>query len=128
MRVAQHVVPVGASFRWACAQHVLEAPDLKERGDDEALLVGPQSFELRRCLLPASSYCEPKGEKPATWPIHGSTSHPRRRLRWRGRILLMRCELCSRGRSGRICCGRLKRARRLPRMAWPGPGFMEPGH
>jgi putative SOS response-associated peptidase YedK len=25
------------------------------------------SFEQRRCLAPASSYCEPKGEKPATW-------------------------------------------------------------
>ena len=25
------------------------------------------SFDQRRCLLPASSYCEPKGEKPATW-------------------------------------------------------------
>lgn len=25
------------------------------------------SFEERRCLVPASSYCEPKGEKPATW-------------------------------------------------------------
>ena len=25
------------------------------------------SFEDRRCLVPASSYCEPKGEKPATW-------------------------------------------------------------
>ena len=26
-----------------------------------------QSFEQRRCLVPATSYCEPKGEKPATW-------------------------------------------------------------
>ena len=26
-----------------------------------------QSFEQRRCVVPASSYCEPKGEKPATW-------------------------------------------------------------
>lgn len=25
------------------------------------------SFEERRCLVPVSSYCEPKGEKPATW-------------------------------------------------------------
>jgi putative SOS response-associated peptidase YedK len=25
------------------------------------------SFEQRRCLVPASSYCEPKGEKPAAW-------------------------------------------------------------
>jgi putative SOS response-associated peptidase YedK len=27
------------------------------------------SFEQRRCLVPASSYCEPKGEKPATWHL-----------------------------------------------------------
>jgi putative SOS response-associated peptidase YedK len=25
------------------------------------------SFEQRRCLVPASSFCEPKGERPATW-------------------------------------------------------------
>lgn len=25
------------------------------------------SFEERRCIVPASSYCEPKGAKPATW-------------------------------------------------------------
>ena len=25
------------------------------------------SYQERRCLVPASSYCEPKGEKPATW-------------------------------------------------------------
>lgn len=25
------------------------------------------SFEERRCLVPASSFCEPKGLKPATW-------------------------------------------------------------
>ena len=25
------------------------------------------SFEQRRCLVPASLYCEPKGVKPATW-------------------------------------------------------------
>ena len=25
------------------------------------------SFEQRRCLVPASSYCVPKGGKPATW-------------------------------------------------------------
>jgi putative SOS response-associated peptidase YedK len=27
------------------------------------------SFEQRRCLVPASSYCEPDSEKPAQW--HG---------------------------------------------------------
>ena len=25
------------------------------------------SFEARRCLVPASSYCEPNGQKPAAW-------------------------------------------------------------
>jgi putative SOS response-associated peptidase YedK len=37
------------------------------------------SFEQRRCLVPASSYCEPKGEKPATWhwfSIKGDDARP----------------------------------------------------
>lgn len=37
------------------------------------------SFEQRRCLVPASSYCEPKGEKPAIWhwfAINGDVSRP----------------------------------------------------
>lgn len=37
------------------------------------------SFEQRRCLVPASSYCEPKGEKPAVWhwfAINGDDSRP----------------------------------------------------
>jgi putative SOS response-associated peptidase YedK len=37
------------------------------------------SFGRRRCLVPASSYCEPKGEKPATWhwfSINGDDSRP----------------------------------------------------
>ena len=37
------------------------------------------SFEQRRCLVPASSYCEPKGEKPATWhwfSINGDDARP----------------------------------------------------
>ena len=37
------------------------------------------SFEQRRCLVPASSYCEPKGEKPATWhwfSINGDEARP----------------------------------------------------
>jgi len=39
---------------------------------------GP-SLEQRRCLVPASSYCEPKGEKPATWhwfAIDGDDTRP----------------------------------------------------
>ncbi len=37
------------------------------------------SFEQRRCLVPASSYCEPKGEKPAIWhwfAIDGDDTRP----------------------------------------------------
>jgi len=37
------------------------------------------SFDQRRCLVPASSYCEPKGEKPATWhwfAIDGDHTRP----------------------------------------------------
>lgn len=37
------------------------------------------SFEERRCIVPASSYCEPKGQKPATWywyAINGDEPRP----------------------------------------------------
>ena len=37
------------------------------------------SFEERRCLVPASSFCEPKGEKPATWywfALNGNEPRP----------------------------------------------------
>ncbi|MEQ1576477.1 MAG: SOS response-associated peptidase [Hyphomicrobium sp.] len=37
------------------------------------------SFAERRCLVPASSYCEPKGEKPAVWhwfALKGSGERP----------------------------------------------------
>jgi putative SOS response-associated peptidase YedK len=37
------------------------------------------SFEQRRCLVPASSYCEPKGVKPAVWhwfAINGDDERP----------------------------------------------------
>ena len=37
------------------------------RDDKVATPFWKDSFERRRCLVPASSYCEPKGEKPATW-------------------------------------------------------------
>jgi len=36
---------------------------------------GP-SLEQRRCLVPASSYCEPKGEKPATWHWFARMARP----------------------------------------------------
>lgn len=37
---------------------------------DDKVLTSPfwkESFEKRRCLVPATSFCEPKEEKPATW-------------------------------------------------------------
>lgn len=37
------------------------------------------SFEQRRCLVPASSYCEPKGVKPAVWhwfAVNGEEERP----------------------------------------------------
>ena len=49
---------------------------------DDKILASPfwrTSFEQRRCLVPASSYCEPKGEKPATWhwfALHGDEHRP----------------------------------------------------
>ena len=49
---------------------------------DDKILTSPfwrPSFEQRRCLVPASSYCEPKGEKPATWhwfAINGEEERP----------------------------------------------------
>ena len=49
---------------------------------DDKILSSPYwrgSFELRRCLVPASSYCEPKGVKPAVWhwfAINGEEDRP----------------------------------------------------
>ena len=49
---------------------------------DDKILTSPfwrTSFEQRRCLVPASSYCEPKGEKPATWhwfAVNGEDQRP----------------------------------------------------
>jgi putative SOS response-associated peptidase YedK len=49
---------------------------------DDKILTSPfwkSSFEQRRCLVPASSYCEPKGEKPATWhwfAVNGDEPRP----------------------------------------------------
>jgi putative SOS response-associated peptidase YedK len=49
---------------------------------DDKILGSPfwkSSFEQRRCLVPASSYCEPKGEKPATWhwfAVNGDEQRP----------------------------------------------------
>jgi putative SOS response-associated peptidase YedK len=37
------------------------------------------SFQERRCLVPASSFCEPKGERPAMWhwfALKGSDARP----------------------------------------------------
>ena len=49
---------------------------------DDKILASPfwrTSFEQRRFLVPASSYFEPKGEKPATWhwfALHGDEHRP----------------------------------------------------
>jgi putative SOS response-associated peptidase YedK len=49
---------------------------------DDKILTSPfwtPSFQQRRCLVPASSYCEPKGEKPATWhwfALNGDEERP----------------------------------------------------
>jgi putative SOS response-associated peptidase YedK len=49
---------------------------------DDKILTSPfwrTSFEQRRCLVPASSYCEPKGEKPAVWhwfAVNGDEQRP----------------------------------------------------
>jgi putative SOS response-associated peptidase YedK len=49
---------------------------------DDKILTSPfwtPSFQQRRCLVPASSYCEPKGEKPATWhwfAVNGEEERP----------------------------------------------------
>jgi putative SOS response-associated peptidase YedK len=37
------------------------------------------SFEQRRCIVPASSFCEPKGERPAIWhwfALNGNDARP----------------------------------------------------
>jgi putative SOS response-associated peptidase YedK len=49
---------------------------------DDKILTSPfwrRSFQQRRCLVPASSYCEPKGVKPATWhwfALNGEEQRP----------------------------------------------------
>jgi putative SOS response-associated peptidase YedK len=50
------------------------------------------SFAARRCLVPASSYCEPNGQSPATWfwfAVNGEADRPLFAFpgiwqRWRG--------------------------------------------
>jgi putative SOS response-associated peptidase YedK len=52
------------------------------------------SFEARRCLVPASSYCEPNGQKPATWYWFAVSGDDERELfafpgiwqRWKGPV------------------------------------------
>lgn len=49
---------------------------------DDKVLTSPfwrESFQLRRCLVPASSFCEPKGERPAVWhwfALRGEEARP----------------------------------------------------
>lgn len=52
------------------------------------------SFEARRCLVPASSYCEPNGQSPATWYWFAVNGEHQRELfafpgiwqRWKGPV------------------------------------------
>ena len=46
--------------------------------DDKALTSGfwRDSFEQRRCLVPATSFCEPREVKPATWHWFALAGHP----------------------------------------------------
>lgn len=51
---------------------------------DDKILVSKfwrKSFEERRCLVPATSFCEPKGDvKPATWHWFSVTGSEPRQL------------------------------------------------
>ena len=62
------------NLNWGFAlQQKGRAPRRVTNVRDDKILSSPYwrgSFERRRCLVPASSYCEPKGEKPATWHSH----------------------------------------------------------
>ena len=40
------------------------------------------SFEARRCIVPASSYCEPNGQSPATWYWFALNGDHERPLIW----------------------------------------------
>ena len=64
---------------------------------DDKILTSPfwrESFERRRCLVPASSFCEPKGARPAVWHWFALKGEEPRPLfafpgiwrRWRGPI------------------------------------------
>jgi len=47
-----------------------KAPKAVTNMRDDKALTSPfwnSSLETRRCLVPATSFCEPKGSKPATW-------------------------------------------------------------
>jgi putative SOS response-associated peptidase YedK len=62
------------------------------RDDNVASPFWRDSFEQRRCLVPASSLCEPRGERPATWhwfALNGDEPRPLFAFpglwrRWRG--------------------------------------------
>jgi putative SOS response-associated peptidase YedK len=70
-------------MNWGFVLHLKDrAPRRVSNVRDDKIRSSPfwqQSFEQRRCLVPASSYCEPKGEKPATWhwfALHGDEQRP----------------------------------------------------
>lgn len=64
---------------------------------DDKALSSPfwwESFQLRRCLVPASSFCEPKGARPAVWhwfALRGEETRPLFAFpgvwsRWKGQL------------------------------------------
>lgn len=70
-------------MNWGFVRHEKgKAPRRVTNVRDDKILTSPfwkPSFQKRRCLVPASSYCEPKGEKPATWhwfTLTGETERP----------------------------------------------------
>jgi hypothetical protein len=66
-------------FRGSFFRCRLDATSTNIRDDKAQTKFWKPSFEQRRCLIPASSYCEPKGEKPATWhwfSINGDGARP----------------------------------------------------
>lgn len=72
-----------AVMNWGFMRHEKgKAPRRVTNVRDDKILTSPfwkPSFQKRRCLVPASSYCEPKGEKPATWhwfTLTGETERP----------------------------------------------------
>ena len=72
---------VTMSWGFVLLQHG-KAPRRVTNVRDDKLLTSKfwkPSFEARRCIVPASSYCEPNGQSPATWfwfALNGDDERP----------------------------------------------------